>query len=71
MTETEPTSITVLLGTSGERLELPPQLVKLVWEAVRRGDASSPEEYINDIFRRLLAKNAEAMPPTESSTGDQ
>jgi hypothetical protein len=46
----------VLVGSEGFRVELSPETRALAWNAVRRGLASSPEEYIRAALDRWMAK---------------
>jgi len=53
-TELEP--ITVVLPSLNTSVELSPKALALVWGAIRRGEASSPEEYIRRRIREHLAE---------------
>ena len=56
MTTEEYESIVLVLGTSGQRVQLSPEATALVWNAVKSGAASSPEEYILRALDRSLGK---------------
>jgi hypothetical protein len=70
-TENEP--ITIELPGLGKSFTLSDTTTALIWDAVKRGLASSPEEYIRQAFDRWYAreieKSTEAAKPPEPPTG--
>jgi Arc/MetJ-type ribon-helix-helix transcriptional regulator len=48
----EPT--TIVLPTLKQSVTLPPETAAIVWDAVDRGIASSPEEYIHQALHHFL-----------------
>jgi hypothetical protein len=63
--------ITLIFPALNRSVELSPEAVALVWNAVKRGAASSAEEYVNRVFReyfeRLTAAPEEAANPAAKS----
>jgi hypothetical protein len=61
--------ITIVLPTLKQSVQLPPEVAAQVWDAVKRGVASSPEEYIHQALERLLAgSKTHAEDDTEKSS---
>jgi hypothetical protein len=69
MTTEEYEPIVLALPSSGEKIHLSAETVARVWDAVRRGEASSPEELITRAFDRWLEKLKLETPQPETAPG--
>ena len=52
--ELEP--ITLNFPTLNKSIDLSPRVVEWIWSAVKRGDASNPQEYVDRVFSEYFAK---------------